>query len=187
MREMSAREQRLVAVALLVCVVALMWLAIVGPIVDGFSRRAAERDQLQSLLQRNERLIAAAPAWRAEADRQRRSADRFSINAPSERLAAEVLKARIQRLAADEGFNITAIQDQEGAAAPGEVRVRADEELTLTQLCDSLRRLETEGAYVVVDFLSISADRALVSGHEAPLDVRLEFTEAYRPPVRRGS
>jgi hypothetical protein len=67
------------------------------------------------------------------------------------------------------------------------VRVRVDAQMTLTQLCDSLRRLETEGAYVLVNFLSVSADRALKSGRAAPLDVRLELSADYRPAGRRAS
>jgi hypothetical protein len=60
-------------------------------------------------------------------------------------------------------------------------------QLSLAQLCDSLRRLETEGAYVIVDYLSISADRALSTGHLSPIDVRLELTAAYAPTGARPS
>jgi hypothetical protein len=186
MRRLSGREQRLLAAALLVGAITVSWLAVVRPLADGFVDRAAERERLHLTLRRNQSLIASVPVWRAAAEAQRRAADRFSIDAPGERLAAEALKGRLQRLAADEGFNVTGIEDLAGDAPAGEVRVRAAAELTLTQLCDSLRRLETEGAYVVVDFLSISADRALASGREAPLDVRLELTSAYRPPRGRG-
>ena len=186
MRPLSARERKLVALALLVGAVAVVWLAVVQPLMGGFSERADERQRLLQTWRRNERLIAALPAWRAAAEQQRRTAVRFSIDAPSERLAAEALKARIQQLASDEGFNVTGVEDVSDLAAPGEVRVRADAELTLTQLCDSLRRLETEGAFTIVDFLAISADRALASGRAAPLDVRLELTSAYRPPRGRG-
>jgi len=186
MRPLSAREQKLLALALLVGAVALVWLAIVQPVVGGFSARAAERERLTQTWRRNDRLIAAMPAWRAASEQQRLTASRFSIDAPSERLAAEALKARIQQLAADEGFNVTGVEDVSDQAKPGEVRVRADGELTLTQLCDSLRRLETEGAFVIVDFIAISADRAAASGREAPLDVRLELSAAYRPPRARG-
>jgi general secretion pathway protein M len=185
-RPLSAREQKLLALALLVGAIALVWLAIVQPVADGFSARAAEREQLTQTWRRNDRLIAAMPAWRAASEQQSRTADRFSINAPSGGLAAEALKTRIQQLAADEGFNVTGVEELSDQAKPGEVRVRADGELTLAQLCDSLRRLETEGAFVIVDFISISADRAVASGREAPLDVRLELSAAYRPPHGRG-
>jgi general secretion pathway protein M len=187
LKPLTARERRLVAIGLLVAAMAVIWLGIIGPVIGGFADRAAERTRLQLAFQTNERLLAGLPAWRVAAERQRATADRFSIAATTERLAAEALKARIQRLAAEEGYTVTSIEDLAGDAPAGRIKVRADAELTLTQLCDSLRRLETEGAYVVVDFLSISADRALQSGREAPLDIRLELTADYRPAVGRPS
>jgi hypothetical protein len=180
-RTLNARERRLIAVAVLLAAVALIWLGIVWPVVGGFYARASERRQLQATYLRNERLMAALPAWRAAAEAEQRSAARFTIAAPSEQLAAEVLKDRVQHLAADEGFALTSVQDLQADAPAGAVRIRADMQMTLIQLCDSLRRLETEGAYVIVDYLSISADRALTTGHLSPIDVRVELTAAYAP------
>ncbi len=187
MRALSLRERRLVALALLVTAILLVWLVLIGPLVGGFFDRAAERDQLRATIQRNERLMSALPVWRAAADAQRRSAARFAIFAPSEQLAVEALKERMQHLAADEGFTITGIEDLQADAPSGMIRVRADMTLNLTQFCETLKRLESEGAYVVVDYLSISADRALVSGRASPMDVRLELTAAYRPTGARPS
>jgi hypothetical protein len=149
--------------------------------VGGFIDRARERQRLLKSYQTDQRLIASAPFWRAAGKSQRLTASRFSMIAPSRQQAVEALEERFRHLAADEGFAVTAIQDLQADAPAGTVRIRADAELTLTQLCDSLRRIETEGAYVVVDYLSISADRALVTGRAAPLDIRLEFSAAYRP------
>jgi hypothetical protein len=187
MRPLHPRERRLVAIALLMAAVAVVALALVAPVVGGFSARADERRQLEAVYQRNTRLIAALPMLRAADQAQRASAARFAIAAPSEQLAAEVLKARLQRIAADEGFALTSIQDLPNGPSAGRVRIRADMQLSLAQLCDSLRRLETEGAYVIVDYLSISADRALSTGHLSPIDVRLELTAAYAPTGARPS
>lgn len=187
MRPLSARERRLVAVGLLVAAVALVWFGIVGPIVGGFAARAAERDRLQATYQRNVRLIAALPVWRAAAEAQRRDAGRFAIVAPSEQLAAEALKARLQQLAKDEGVVLSSIQDLPADAAPGTVKVRADMQANLTQLCDSLRRLETEGSYVVVDYISISADQAVATGRSSPMGVRLELSADYAEGPPRPS
>ena len=181
MRPLTAREQRLAAVGLLVLAIAVFWFAIVQPLVGGFFDRAAERTQLEGTLQRDARLEAAAPAWRAAADLQRASAARFAIAAPSEEIAVETLKERLIHLAGDEGFAVGGVEDLQANAAPGTVRVRADLTLTLSQLTDTMKRLETEGAYLVVDYLSISADRAAAAGRLAPMDVRVELTAAWRP------
>jgi general secretion pathway protein M len=186
-RALAPRERRLVAVGLLVAAIAVVWLGLIGPLIDGFSDRAAERARLVANWRRNERLLVDAPIWRAAARSQQTLAERFSLPVASEGLAADTLKARVQKLAADQGYAVTAFQDLTGDAPPGRVRIRADAQMTLTQLCDSLRRLQTEGAYVLVNFLSISADRALKSGRAAPLDVRLELSADYRPADRRPS
>jgi len=186
-RPLSLRERRLAALGLLALALALTWLLLVGPLVGGFFDRAEQRRELQMTLQRNERLMAALPAWRTAAEAQGRSAARFAIAAPSEQLAVEVLKERLTRLATDEGFSVTATQDLQADAPTGLVRIRSDMTLSLPQFADTVRRLESEGAYVVVDYLSISADRAAAAGRLSPMDVRLELTCAWRPLRPRSS
>ena len=187
MRPLNPRERRLLAVGLLLGAMAVVWLGIIAPLVGGFFDRAAERRQLLATYQRNQRIMASIPVWRAGAAEQRRGAPRFAIIAPSEQLAVENLKERLLRLANDEGFTVTAMQDLQAGAPNGKVRVRADLQLSLTQLYESLRRLETEGSYVVVEYLSISADRALQTGRLSPMAVRLEVTAAWRAPRAKPS
>jgi general secretion pathway protein M len=180
MKPLTSRERRLVAIGLLILAIGVVWLAIIGPLAGGFVDRAAERAQLQATLKRNRGLIAALPVWRRAAEAQRASSQRFVIGAPSETLAVEALKERLEHLAADEGFAIASVDDLQADAPAGTVRVRADMTLNLTQLVDTFRRLESEGAYVVVDYLSISADRALAAGRLSPMGVRIELTAAWR-------
>ena len=187
MRPLNPRERRLLAVGLLLGAIAVVWLGIIGPLVGGFFDRAAERRQLLATYQRNQRIMASIPVWRASANEQRKGAPRFAINAPSEQLAVEILKERLLRLATDEGFTIIAIQDLQANAPVGKVRVRADLQLSLTQLYEGLRRLETEGSYVVVEYLSISADRAFQTGRLSPMAVRVEVTAAWRSSRPRPS
>jgi general secretion pathway protein M len=165
----------------------VIWFGAAAPLIFGFRDRDLERRQLIASSARNERLIAALPAWRAAAAADSRTAALFAILAPNEGLASEDLKEHLQRLAADQGFAIKAVQDQQADAGPGYVRLRMEATLTLTQFYAALRRLERESPYVVVNYLSISADRALVSGHAEPLDVRLEISAPWRAPRARSS
>jgi len=181
MRPLTPRERRLVALGLLVLAIGLVWLVLIGPLVGGFVDRAEQRRELANTYRRNERLIAALPALRASAEAQRVNAARFAVAAPSEPLAVEVLKERLQHLATDEGFAVTAIEDLQADAPAGDIKLRADVTLTLTQLYETMKRLESEDAYVVVDYISVSADRSLAAGRLAPLDVRLELSTAWRP------
>jgi len=187
MRPLQTRERRLLAIGLLAAALGLVWLVIVSPVVGGFFARAAERRELISAYQRNQRVMAQVRVWRALGDEQRNNASRFAVTAPSQQLAAEAVKDRLAKLAADEGFTISALSDLAADAPTGKIRLRADLQLTLPQLYESLRRLETEGSYVVVEYLAVSADRALATGRSSPLAVRLEITAAYRPPRARSS
>jgi hypothetical protein len=186
MRPLSARERRLVAVALLLAVVAVVWFLILAPFVGGFIDRAAQRRELIATHQRNQKTMASIPTWRKASEAQRRHAERFSIPAQTEQLAVEALKERLASLATDEGFQITAMQDLEADTPAEEAKVRADLQITLTQLHQSLRRLETEGPYVV-EYLSVSADRALATGKSSRLLVRLEVGAPWRAVRPRTS
>ena len=181
MRPLTARERRLVALGLLVLAIGLFWLAVIGPLVGGFIDRAHERRDLWAAHRRNERLIGSLPALRATAEAQGRLAPRFAMAAASEAAAAEAFKDRLRRLATDEAFTIKAIEDLPADGLATAVKVRADLTITLPQLYETVRRLQSEDAYVVVDYLSVTADRSLASGRLAPLDVRLELTSAWRP------
>jgi hypothetical protein len=187
MRPLQSRERRILAVGLLLAALGFVWLAVISPLVGGFFARAEERTQLIADYQRNQRVMAQVGAWRIQAEDQRKSAPRFAIIAASQQLAVEALKDRVVKLAADEGFTVAAFSDLAADAPEGKIRIRADLQLTLTQLYASLRRLETEGCYVVVEYLAVSADRAVATGRSAPLAVRIEITAAYRPVRARAS
>lgn len=182
MRPLSARERKLVAVGLLLLAIGLVWLAVIAPILAGFEARAAERDQLRLLMARNERLLAALPQLRRAAEQQRRTDGRYALAAPDAAQAREALKARLSATLTSNGGQVTAVRDLEAELPAGSVGARADAVLTLSQLHESLRRLEIEEPYVVVEYLSVGADRAYVSGTAGPLDVRIEVSVPHRPP-----
>lgn len=185
MRRLTARERKLVAVGLLMAAIAVVWLGIVSPLIGGFFDRADQRKALLQTYVRDRRVLAGIPAWRAQADEQRRSAARFAVLASSQAQATELLKERLTRLAADEGGVVKAVQDTQIDAAAPAVRVRADLQLTLSQLYESLKRLETEEPYVVVEYLSVDAVHASETAGAAPLDVRMEVSADWRAAAPR--
>jgi hypothetical protein len=187
MRRLSDRERKLVAVGILVAAVAVVWLAIVSPLVGGFVDRRQQRQTLIKTYERDRRVLAGITVWRAEADEQRRTQGRFALVAASQAQATELLKERLTKLAADEGGVLKAVQDTQVDAAAPTVRVRADLQLTLSQLYESLKRLETEEPYVVVEYVSVDAVRASESGGASPLDVRLEVSADWRAAPSRQS
>ncbi len=184
MKPLTARERRLVALGLLVLAIGALWLLVLGPLIGGFIDRAQERRDLWAVYQRNERLISSLPALRATAEAQAKLAPRFVIGAPNDALAAQAFTDRLRKVLEDEGLTATAMEEIPGEGGADSVKLRVDLTLTLTQLYETVRRLQSEDAYVVVDYLSIAADRSLSAGRLAPLDVRLEISTAWRATVR---
>lgn len=176
MKPLEPRERKLVAVGLLVATAAGLWLGLVSPLVGGVQARSEKRQELLSRYQANQRLMAALPSFRAEALVQRRTASLYQITAPTEALATEALRQRLSQALTDAGGAVTAVQPIQSDVPRGWTSVRADARITLTQLLGSLRRLENEPPYVVIDYASLGAERALLTGHAAPLDVRLQVS-----------
>ena len=112
---------------------------------------------------------------------QRATAPEFALAAASQQEATELLRQRLMRVAAETGATIKTVQDIQTDAASTRVRVRADLQLELPQLVSSLRRLQTEEPHVIVQYLSVAADRALETNRLSVLDVRVELEAEWRP------
>lgn len=179
MRPLEPRERQVVAVGILIAALVLVWYALVDPLIGGFIGRAEERSELLATYQRNERVLAGIANWREQADEQTATQSQYSIVAPTKVLAAENLKQRLTRLANTVGGSVQAMSELP-AENDGSVRVRADLQLTMSQLYKSLTRLENEAPYVVVGYVSVVADRAVQTGHLATMDVRIEVSAPVR-------
>ncbi|HEX3945493.1 MAG TPA: type II secretion system protein GspM [Rhizomicrobium sp.] len=176
MRPLAQRERRLIALGVLLALVAVVVLGVIVPVFGGMAARALERGDLVATYERNQRVLAGIPVWRAQAVEQKSTVAKFSITAPTQALAAEMLKQRINRMTNEEGGSVQTVSEIQGDTPDGWVKVRADLQLTMAQLYKSLARLESEAPYVVVGYLSVAADRAQKSGHAAPMDVRIEVS-----------
>ncbi len=179
MRPLEPRERKVIAVAILLAALVAVWYALVDPLIGGFIGRAEERSELATAYQKNQRILAGIATWRGEADEQASTQSQYAIVAPTKVLAAENLKQRLNRLANAVGGSVQAVSDLP-AEGEGWVRVRADMQLTMSQLYKSLSRLENEAPYVVVGYVSVVADRAVQTGHLATMDVRIEVTAPVR-------
>ncbi len=185
MRPLAPRERKLVAVGLLIGAVAAAWLGVAAPLIGGFKARAERREQLLTRYRNGQRLLAAIPVLRTEAQAARQSSAVYRITAPSDGLAADALKRRLAASLTEAGGAVSAVQQVQTDIPAGWISVRADAQINLTQLDASIRRLENESPYVVVEYVSLGADRALQSGRSAPLDVRLQVSALFHPAPAR--
>jgi general secretion pathway protein M len=178
MRQLSARERRLVAIGILVALIALVWLGAISPVLGGFLDRQEERETLHAQYARNARIVSSIPLWKHQMMAQQRSLREYAIVAPAEQIAAAQLKQRLAQSVNGVGGLLSGSSILDSAA--GTIKVRGEASLTMQQLYQLLRRLQSEQPYVVVEHLSVVADRALEAGHLAPMAVKLDVAASYR-------
>lgn len=183
MRAMSPRERKLVAIGLLVAAIAFVQLALIAPLLDGFTARADERRALTLRYQLNARTIASAPRLRRRAEQQRAATADFVLAAPSPTAAAQLLRERIERTIGDVGGEFRSVEELD--APPGRIAAQAAARLTVAQLAATLVRLQNEPPYLTVGTLDIAADEALVSGGPTPLDVKIDASIPVAAPTPR--
>ncbi len=185
MRTLAPRERRLIAIGLLVALMAAIWLLLIAPVIGGFQARSTERLSLLARYRSNQHLLASIPSLRQATLDQRHTASLYQITAPTQAAAVEALKQRLDGGLADAGGTVSGVQPVQADIPPGWISVRADAQINLTQLTQALQQLENEAPYVVVEYVSINADRALRAGRAQPLDVRLQVSALFHPaPVR---
>lgn len=182
MTGLSDRERRLIAVLILVAVIALGWLAVLSPIINGFEARAAERERLALVQASNQRLIDNIARLRRQAEAQKADAARFHIIAPTSEAAAEALKDRLAALVGTAGGEVRALTDVE--AAEGRIELRIEARVPEGQLAALLERLQNTEPLMIVTALSIAApgaDPSASTSQSRQLDVRIDVAASHSP------
>lgn len=179
MRPLSPRERKLVAVLILVLAVSLVLMLVIGPVVSGFTERAARRDALVQTFHANEQRIGSLNALQAEAERQVGEMRALFMAAPDPDEAGESLRARIEAAALEAGADVKASEAL--PADDGWARAALDVRLGHTQLAGLLARLNALKPALALDGLTVIAEDALTNPKSDVLDVRLEATAPFVP------
>jgi type II secretory pathway component PulM len=174
MKQLSARERKLLAIGLLVAVFAIFWLGLVRPIYGSFVANADRRIELRQQYVQNERLIGQISALRRAAEKQGRLQTLYALDAPNAEQAGERLKARLEASVEKAGGELRATESVD--APNGWVRARATALVSNDQLAAWLSMLNNEQPYLAMETLSIVADRALNSGRLDLMDVKIEVS-----------
>ncbi len=181
MRPLTQRERRLVALAILTGLAALVWVGVIDPVVVGAIRRAQDRQDLQEQVERAERLAAILPNLRSSAARQTAQTRQYVIEAASPIQAAELLKQRIGTVMQDEGGKVKSVQSVDESGKDQWVTVRADIQATHDQLIRAIAKLEDEEPNAVIDSLSVAADRSAATGRLEQLEISLGVSAQFQP------
>ena len=183
MNNLTARERKIVAIGILVALIALIWFALISPILSGFAERTAERERLSTAFGRNERLIASIPRLRTVIERRAIDRANFHTAGDTPAAATEALKERLGGQIAANGGELRAMQDVEDKS--GWVRAWVEARMTLPQLIGTLEKIQNQPPYLAVNSLTISADRALQSGKLDLMDIRIEASSPASTPKPR--
>jgi hypothetical protein len=178
----SLLERRLIALGLLALLLAALWFVVAAPIARGFAERAAQREQMTDDLLRGRRLIASRVIWRDKALLQRADADRFGVIAPTASVAALQATDRISAAIQTPGGELSSLREQ--PAGPGEARLRVEGRLNLTQLVASLKLIEGQKPFIIIEGLSVAADPTAAAGQLSPMDVRIDLAVPYQVASR---
>ena len=174
MKPLNPRERKLVAIAILVALLAVVWAGVIAPLADGFSARADRRQELLQVYAANDRLIGNIGHLRRVAEQQAGAQAPCVLGAADLDSANEALKERLSTTATALGGEIRAADAIE--TRPGWAAVGVSAVMTRRQLIDWLRQLSATPPWLVVNDLQISADRAINSNHADLLDVKLTAT-----------
>ena len=183
MTSLSLRERRLIAILLLLAMIAIVWLGLVSPILSGFKDRAEKHQLLQQEFARNERQIGTISSLRRSVENQRLADSDFRTSGDTIAAATETLKERLGTVITGQGGELRAVQDV--SERPGWARIWAEAKMTLPQLVATLGKLQNQKPLLVVNGVTISADRAQQSGKLDIMDVRIEISSPIAPTKSR--
>lgn len=183
MRALSPRESRLVAVLLLLGVLALIDVAVVQPLIDGFAARAAQREVLLARYAANNRTIAAIPRLSRQAAARKPQMALYTLIAADAASAADQLRDRMQAAATTNGGEFHGGEDI--SAPAGMVGMRVALRVPAGKLATLITAIENAKPLVTINGLSVSADDALVTGAASSLDVKLDIAIAFHPAAAR--
>ena len=178
MRTLSPRESKLVALAILLAAIALVFVLFVNPVLDGFRERDARRAQLVQTFHLNERRIANVPALQHEAERQNETMRALFMAAPDPDQAGEALRDRIETAAQSIGAEVKA-SESTPVSDDGWAHAAVEARLTHTQLAALLQRLNDVKPALVVTSITVSAQDAMTNFKSDQLDVRIETSAPF--------
>lgn len=178
MRSLSARESRLLAVLALIAAIAAVDLAVVDPLVSGFAQRRTERQALQARLDANNRMIAAIPRLRRQAEAGQRAMARYVLTAPDPESAGQMLRDHLQNAVHAVGGEFRGSEDF--PPVRDRVTVRIDAAVTAGQLAALLAGIQNSPPFLTIGSLVVNADDAAIVGQASQLEIQLEASVPLR-------
>jgi len=165
---MTASQQRLLALGILLVAVAAAWLVVIEPISNAFAAQDEEIAQSHQMLAAYERRIALRPLIekRLAELKQDDASAAGAIPGVSAELAAANIQKIVKTIIEGQNGQIRSVQNLVPVTAAGFQRVEIQYELSLpmTRLKAAAYRLETNAPYLFLDGIDVRAPENWQSG-----------------------
>jgi general secretion pathway protein M len=165
------RGQILAAVLLLLAVIVL-WLGIVGPILDFYSTRSDEIAGLQARASREAALIATLPELKEAAQTAAKTPQRAVLAGNSDAIAGATLQEQVQSMATASNAQLTSIETlpAEQVGAYRRIGVRVELSAQLAVVVALLRAIEEAQPSMLIDDIRLTATPVGPQNTQLPLD-----------------
>jgi hypothetical protein len=198
----SGRSGRLLALGLTALVLLLVWLGVVRPLTELYSRQADELALQQAVALRMARVAATLPALREEAAATPMATPTAAIagellEGETYAIAAANLQERLQGFAVTAGTSLTSFEvlpvESPGKRVSGEP-VSTDSAVSLRLMLNApwqklvalLDLIKAGPLLMFIDDLRLESSRQLLGVGESPLQVSLTVTGFYQPGAAAG-
>jgi hypothetical protein len=154
---LTGRRGQALAFAIALAGLAVVWFGVIDPARSWFADRSALLEQRQELLAHMRDLAASLPALRtASADKRGEGAEAATIMLPgdSDAVAAADLQEHVQKMAADAGASLTAVETLPPAPAAGrwhKVTLRISLNASWPVLMALVRSIEQSPTRILID------------------------------------
>ena len=168
----TGRNGRLLAAALAALSLLVVWVGVLGPILDWYGARATQLAELRLRAAREAALIETLPALKATAAAAAHTPTRATIAGSTDAIAGAALQEQVQQLATAATAQLTSIEtlpaDQVGSYRRIGVRVEMNAQLPV--VVTLLKSVEEAQPSMLVDDLHLTATPMGLNNLALPLD-----------------
>jgi hypothetical protein len=184
----TGRRGQALAVALTLVGLLVLWFGVIDPARSWFDDRAALLDQRQELLVHMRDLAATLPAVRAASavkPDDRSAAAATMLAGDSDAVAAADLQERVQKMAADAGASLTAVETLSPTQEPGRwhrVALRISLNASWPVLMELVRSIEQSPTRILINDVHFRSPVVVSRPTQAPIQASMELY-GFRPVV----
>lgn len=166
---------RALALGATAVLLAILWLAVAGPVMDAFAERADDLQRRSALAGRMADLAASLPELQREAEAQSTEVAPTSatLEGASDSLAAASLQGLVEGMSNASGAHLTSTEalPAEQVGAYRRISLRLTVDATWPVLVRMMQAIERAAPRMFVDELQIHAQPAAEKLREPPLDI----------------